>query len=125
MPSDGQRRHRRRCCILGSTWFHARSTRRPLAYLTSAQWLKILLFFPLGQSSLGATAPLYAGLSRGLPNCNERPPGRSANLSQPSSSLSDLTFWRNFRLRKCHNLEDNFNYSSKRAWLFQFLTRFS
>lgn len=42
-----------------------------------------------------------------------------------TSSLSDLTFWRNFRLRKCHNLEDDFNFSLKSAWLFQFLTRFS
>ena len=42
-----------------------------------------------------------------------------------SSSLSDLTVWRNFRLRKCNNLEDNFDYSLKSAWLFQFLARFS
>src|SRR3954454_17645263 len=41
-----------------------------------------------------------------------------------ASSLSDLTIWRSFQLIKCH-LEDNFNYSSKSAWLFQFLTRFS
>jgi hypothetical protein len=42
-----------------------------------------------------------------------------------SSSLSDLTIWRNVQIIRCHILEDNFNYSSKSARLFQFLTHFS
>jgi hypothetical protein len=42
-----------------------------------------------------------------------------------SSSLSDLTIWRNLQLRKLHRLENDFNYGSKNAWLFQVLTRFS
>ena len=46
-------------------------------------------------------------------------------LPSPPSSLSDLTVWRNFQLIRCHILEDNFNYRSKSAWLFQFLTHFS
>jgi 3-oxoacid CoA-transferase B subunit len=48
-----------------------------------------------------------------------------AFVSALPGSLSDLTVWRNFQIIRCHILEYNFNYSSKSAWLFQFLTHFS
>src|SRR3954462_12433819 len=40
------------------------------------------------------------------------------------SSLSDLTVWRNFQLTKCDRLKYKFNFVSKIACLFHFLTRF-
>jgi putative transposase len=42
-----------------------------------------------------------------------------------SSSLSDLTIWRNFQLIKWNIMEDYFKNSSRTAWLFQFLAHFS
>jgi hypothetical protein len=48
----------------------------------------------------------------------------SPSIWLPSSSLSDLTFWRNFRLSKSHKSEYSFNYSLRSVWIFQFLTHF-